>query len=404
MPRVVSTRVGLYFGLLQLVLGLAWVEYVIYLPRLATQAGIKPGVVGWLLVFDQLIFAVCDGAAGAATDRVARVIGRVGRIVAALTAISTLAFLLLPLVSRCSALLFVALIVVWAITSSALRAPPLTLLGRYAPAGRQPWLSSLFVAGGGLATASTPLLTESIAAYDPRILFAASAIAVLAVTLSIVWAEKTLAYSAPPEPERTEFSARLLIVFLAAMLLAQTGFQLHNSVNSPLLFAKFAGPGQHLSLLLVFWIGFALCTPPASQLVAHVGGARVTLAAAVLAAGAAAAAALATNVVLLAIAQFICGAAWGCVMVGAVVAALAIGRRGRAGTAAGGLFSMFAVATMARIALVTAHGDRVPAVASALPWLPAVSWVAAALLLLPVLSAERAAQTYRRAHSSASSR
>lgn len=65
---------------------------------------------------------------------------------------------------------------------------------------------------------------------------------------------------------------------------------------------------------------------------------------------------------------------------------------------------MFAVATMARIALVTAHGDRVPAVASALPWLPAVSWVAAALLLLPVLSAERAAQTYRRAHSSASSR
>lgn len=390
MPRAVSTRVGLYFGLLQLVLGLAWVEYVIYLPRLAAQAGIKPGVVGWLLVFDQLIFAVCDWAAGAATDQVARVIGRVGRIVAALTAVSTLAFLLLPFVSRSSALLFVTLIVVWAITSSALRAPPLTLLGRYAPAGRQPWLSALFVAGGGLATASTPLLTEGIAAYDPRILFAASAIAVLVVTLSIVWAEKSLAHSAPPEPERTEFSPGLLVAFLAAVLLAQTGFQLHNSVNSPLLFAKSAGPGPHPGLLLVFWIGFALFTPPASLLVARVGGVAATLGGSAVAAGAAGTAAMASNVVLLAIAQFICGAAWGVVMVGAVVAALAIGRRGRAGTAAGGLFSAFAVATMARIALVTAHGDRVPAVASALPWLPAVSWLAAALLLLPVLSAGRA--------------
>ncbi|MCV7029888.1 MFS transporter [Mycobacterium sherrisii] len=387
MPRAVSTRVGLYFGLLQLVLGLAWVEYVIYLPRLAAQAGIKPGLVGWLLVVDQLIFAVCDWAAGAATDRVARVIGRVGRLVAALTAISALAFLLLPFVSRSSAPLFVALIVVWAITSAALRAPSLTLLGRYTPPGRQPWVSALFVAGGGLATASTPLLTERIAGYDPRILFAASAIAVLVVTLSIVWAERRLAHSAPRAPERTEFSPGLLVTFLAAVWLAQTGFQLHNSVNSPLLFAKFAGPGQHRGLLLVFWIGFALFTPPASLLVARFGGARATLAGSVVAAVAAATAALASNVVLLATAQFICGAAWGAVMVGAVVAALAIGRRGRAGTAAGGLFAAVALATMTRIALVTAHGDRLPAVASALPWLPAVAWLTAALLLLPVLSA-----------------
>ncbi|WP_264992498.1 hypothetical protein, partial [Mycobacterium montefiorense] len=83
MPRAVSTRVGLYFSLLQLVFGLTWVGYVIYLPRLAAQAGINAGVVGWLLVFDQVIFAMCDWAAGAAVDRVARVVGRVGKITAA---------------------------------------------------------------------------------------------------------------------------------------------------------------------------------------------------------------------------------------------------------------------------------------------------------------------------------
>jgi hypothetical protein len=46
MPRAASTRVGLYFGLLQLVFGLTWVAYVIYLPQLAAQAGIGRGVVG----------------------------------------------------------------------------------------------------------------------------------------------------------------------------------------------------------------------------------------------------------------------------------------------------------------------------------------------------------------------
>jgi MFS family permease len=80
---------------------------------------------------------------------------------------------------------------------------------------------------------------------------------------------------------------------------------------------------------------------------------------ALVAAGSAGAAALATNVVSLGIAQFVCGAAWATVMVSAVVAAFAIGRRRRQGTAVGALFAVIAVATMARTALVTAHGDRI---------------------------------------------
>jgi MFS family permease len=379
MPRAVSTRVGLYFGLLQLVFGLTWVGYVIYLPQLAARAGISPGVVGWLLVFDQIIFALCDWAAGVAVDRVARVVGRVGKIVAAATAVSTLAFLLLPFVSRSSADVFVAVIVVWAITSSALRAPPLALLGRYTPVGRQPWVSSLFVVGVGLATASTPFLSGRIAAYDPRIFFCASAVSVLAATLSIVWAEKTLTRDAQPEtPAPTEIRISILLVFLAAVLLAQLGFQVHSAVNAQRLFAKYARPGEVPTLLSVFWIGFVLLTPLASLLAKRFGGIVSMMVGALLAAGSAWAAAQATDVVSLGIAQFICGAAWGCVMVSAVVAAFAIGRHGSQGTVVGALFSVIAVATMARIALVTAHGDQVPAVA---------------LLLIGVPTLRRAADT-----------
>jgi hypothetical protein len=394
MPRAVSTRVGLYFGLLQLVFGLTWVGYVIYLPQLAARAGISPGVVGWLLVFDQIIFALCDWAAGVAVDRVARVVGRVGKIVAAATAVSTLAFLLLPFVSRSSADVFVAVIVVWAITSSALRAPPLALLGRYTPVGRQPWVSSLFVVGVGLATASTPFLSGRIAAYEPRLFFCASAVSVLAATLSIIWAEKTLTRDAPPEtPAPTEIRISILLVFLAAVLLAQLGFQVHSAVNAQRLFAKYARPGEVPTLLAVFWIGFVLLTPLASLLAKRFGGIVSMMLGAFVAAGSAWAAAQATDVVSLGIAQFICGAAWGCVLVSAVVAAFAIGRHGSQGTVVGALFSVIAVATMARIALVTAHGDQVPAVAAALPWLPTVAWLVAALLLSGVPTLRRAADT-----------
>ena len=64
MPRVMSTRVGLYFGLIQLFFAMTWVIYVIYLPRLAVQAGINRSSVPWILVLDQVIFAVCDCATG----------------------------------------------------------------------------------------------------------------------------------------------------------------------------------------------------------------------------------------------------------------------------------------------------------------------------------------------------
>ena len=68
-----------------------------------------------------------------------------------------------------------------------------------------------------------------------------------------------------------------------------------------------------------------------------------------------------------------------------VFTAFTIGRRGRAGAAVGAFFSLVAVATMARIALVAAHGDKIPAVKSALPWLPTISWLAAAVLLVPLV-------------------
>jgi MFS family permease len=386
MSRTMATRVGLYLGALQFVFGLIWVEYVIFLPQLAARAGIGGGVVAWLLVLDQLIFALCDWAVGVATDRVVRTLGRVGRIVAGLTAVSALAFLLLPFAARVNAGVFVALIVVWALTSAALRAPPLALLGRYTPAGQQAWVASSFVTGIGLATATAPILATRITAYDPRIQFALSAFAVFAMTMAMVWAERSLARGAEPDrPAPDETRVLTFVQFIGGVLLLQIGFQLFWFVSAPTFFAKFVRPAQTPMLLSLFWIGFAFLLPLATMLAKRFGALACMTVAALTAAVSSCVAAQSNGVILLGVAHFVCGAAWGAVMATTVTAAFGIGRRRRAGTAVGAFFSAVAVATFARIALVAAHADKAPAVASVLPWLPPVTWLAATLLLASVV-------------------
>ena len=113
---------------------LGWTTYVIYLPKLAAEVGIAPTAVILLLMLDQAIFTITDTAMGVAADRIARLVGRLGIYVGVLTALSCAAFVALPFIAGAghgAQPFFIALIVIWAITSSALRAPPLVLLGKY---------------------------------------------------------------------------------------------------------------------------------------------------------------------------------------------------------------------------------------------------------------------------------
>ena len=284
------------------------------------------------------------------------------------------------------------MVIVWSITSSALRAPPLKLLGRYTPPDQQPWVGSLFLLGIGIASALAPFLAGWITAYDPRIMFAASAGSVVAVTLSIIWAEKTLARSEPSgRPAGGGIrSAATLGYFLAAVLLLAIGFQVHSYINAQPLFLRFSRPADLPPLLSLFWIGFSLLMLPASLLTKRFGGFAIMASGALVGAASAWAAAHATDVFWLGVAQFVSGGAWSAVMMSAVTAALAIGHNGSEGKVVGAMYSLMAMAAMARIVFVAAHGEQVPALAAALPWLPGLSWLAAALILLP--SARRRTQ------------
>ena len=390
-----ANRTGVYLAVLQLVFTLGWTTYVIYLPKLAAQVGIAPTAVILILMLDQAIFTVTDTAMGIAADRIASFVGRIGMFVGVLTAISCAAFVALPFVAGTgpgAQVWFIALILIWVATSSALRAPPLTLLGKHRARPQIPFLAALAMLGYGLAGAVSPYLGTVLRNEDPRLPFVISGVVLLLTTLALSRVERDIAQQAPvtsEPPVPAKALGRIPILFIASMLILSLGSQLHASINSAPFFLRFAKADELQWLLPVFWIGFNIAMFPASAVVKHRGGLFVMGAAGLLGAFAAAGAELAVNLNMLIAAQFVAGAAWGCMLMAAVSAALAIGETGAEGKVVGLVFSALALATFARMAAVAGGLQKLPEYAPLLQWAPVACWSVAGAGLL-VIAASRA--------------
>lgn len=397
-----SNGAGAWLAVLQLVFTLGWVTYVIYLPKLAADAGIAPMVVIYILMLDQAIFTVTDTLMGVMADKVSAVVGRLGLIVGLITAVSCACFVALPFVAGAgptAQAALIVLIVVWSVTSSALRAPPLALLGKYAARPSRPMLASLAMLGYGLAGAVAPYMATSLRGVDPRVPFVIAGVTLLLVTFTLSRVERGLvqvtAREKPALPAQDKALGHTPLLFIAAMVILALGFQMHVSINSVPLFRRFAQPADLQWLLPVFWIGFNIAMFPASAVVKRLGGIVLLGASALVGAVAVVAAALAPTLEALIAAQFVAGAVWGCVMMSAITAAMAIGETGAEGKVVGLVFSALALATFARMGAVAGGLPAVPDYAALLGWLPVVCWLIAGaiLLLVAVVRWQRAGVT-----------
>jgi MFS family permease len=392
-PRA-GNSTGVYLAILQLVFTLGWTVYVIYLPRLAAQVGIAPTAVILILMLDQAIFTITDTAMGIAADRIAPIVGRLGMFVASLTALSCAAFVALPFVAETgpnAQAIFIALIVIWSITSSALRAPPLTLLGKYGARPQLPFLSALAMLGYGVAGAVSPYLGVTLRNQDPRLPFVISSVVLLITAFALSKVERGLSQASQIEAKETAPAKPLGAVsfaFIASMVILALGYQLHFSINSAPFYLRFANPDDLQWLMPVFWIGFNIAMFPASVVVKHRGGLIVMGAAGLLGALAVIGTETAGSLNMLIAAQFLAGAAWGCMLMSAVSAALAIGETGAEGKVVGLVFSALALATFARMAAVAGGLQKLPEYAPLLHWAPVACWSVAGAGLL-VLAAAR---------------
>jgi hypothetical protein len=377
---------GIYFALLQLFFTLSWTVYAIYLPKLAAQAGIPRTAVILILLLDQAIFTVADFATGVAADKVSKTLGRLGYYVAGATLLSCAAFLALPFTAGAGASLFLAITIVWAVTSSALRAPPLMLLGKYCAKPAHPYLSALAMLGYGVAGALAPYLAITLREIDPRWPFLLSSVSVALTAIALVAVERYLARQAPaaakPEPSAFASLGTSALIFAFGMIVLALGYQLHFAINSGPLFLRFANAAALEWLMPVFWIGFNIAMFPATVFTKRWGGYAVMGISGLVGAAAILGAWLATSLQLVVIAQFAAGAAWGCILMSAFTVAFAIGENGAEGRMSGLLFSALALATFARMAAVATGLQADPGFAPLLQWLPTLCWALAGAALL----------------------
>ena len=188
-------------------------------------------------MLDQAIFTITETAMGIAADRIAPFVGRLGVFVGTLTAASCAAFVALPFVAGTGPNAqpwFIALIVIWVITSSALRAPPLTLLAKHRAKPAIPFLSALAMLGYGLAGAVSPYLGVVLRNEDPRLPFVISGVVLLITALALSKVERGLAQqSSPNKPiEAAKPLGEVPVTFIVSMIILALGYQLHFGLNS----------------------------------------------------------------------------------------------------------------------------------------------------------------------------
>ena len=393
-----ANRIGVYLAILQFVFTLGWTTYVIYLPQLAAEVGMAPTTVILVLMLDQAIFTVTDTAMGVHADLIAPVVGRLGIHVGVLTALSCAAFVALPFVAGTGPAAqgwFIGLIVIWAVTSSALRAPPMTLLGKHSAKPLIPFLSALALVGYGVAGAVAPYLGVLLRKEDARLPFVISSVVLLVTALGLSRVERGIFQRSVPAAVRRAPAKPLgnaSAIFIASMVILALGYQLHFSINSGPFFLRFAKPSDLEWLMPVFWIGFNIAMFPVSAVVKRRGALIVMGTAGLLGALAVLGAELAGNLNTLIAAQFVAGAAWGCMLMSAISAALALGASGAEGKVLGLVFSALALGTFARMAAVAGGLQKLPEYAPLLQWAPVACWSVAGAGLL-VLAAFRVQQS-----------
>jgi hypothetical protein len=255
--------------------------------------------------------------------------------------------------------------------------------------------------GHGLAGAVSPYLGVVLRDHDPRLPFMISSIVLLLTAVGLSRVEYDVAKhggaKTPRQPAKP--LGTVSAGFIVAMVILALGYQLHFSINSAPYYLRFAKPDDLQWLLPVFWIGFNIAMFPASKVVQHRGGLIVMGAAGLLGGGAVLVAEIAGTLNIPIVAQFIAGAAWGCMLMSAISAALAIGNTGAEGKVTGLVFSALALGTFARMAAVAGGVQKLPDYAPLLHWAPVACWSVAGAGLL-VIAATRVQGAGRRTGSS----
>lgn len=366
------TGLGVSLWLVQLALSATWFVYVAYLPQLLAGTGLPRGLTPWVLVADQLLFAVLDILLGFLADRASAAVARFGPVLAAAGAASALVFVLMPLTpwlpERVGSVVLLLLVFGWVVVSALLRAPALLMFARHVPEARSPWVAAASALGLGVASAASPILASALAGLDARIPFVLSSAVLLVTVVALAVAERVAGPRPAPAPATPngQLAAPLfeVVALVLTGLLLGLALQLHGSFASGPRFAQLAGAAWVPVLMPVFWLGFSVAILPFAALLTRLRSqspATLPISAAV-AFFPLLGCYLAPEPISLTLCQLLAGLGWGAVFQGGLSHALKVGAPRLVGSGAGLWLSMLAVAALLRLlASVSEIFSRAPA-------------------------------------------
>lgn len=371
-----NSRSALALAGVQFLFTLGWTVYAIFLPELLKGAGIAASWLPWLLMADQLIFAAMDIAFGMVADRMADGYRKLAHLLLWLTTVSAGAFLLLPLLGSVSPGLLLAVLAIWVVSASVVRAPTLVLLAKRAKAAQQGSLVAYYAGGMALASALSPFLGLALKGADPRLPFAVSALSLLVAVFVLL----RVSGSQPPETEKDAPPPLPFAAYLPLLLvlgLATFAFQLHAFVNAGPLYLALVGKESLPWLMPLLWLGFFAALLGVGRLVKRFGALSVAASGILLTALASYFAVTVNSLEALILLQMLAGAGWALAFAGLMERATADGTRGAEGVFMGSFFAVTALSSLARIGFATQY---LPALKGIQFMLPAALLLAAGLL------------------------
>lgn len=343
-PRAFATAA---VAAVQLFNALLWTAYVVHLPAMIRHTGLGAEILPYLLVADQLVFAVMDPLCGAGAQQIGRLWRFAGPILVGVVLIATGSLLALPVVAKVGPELFVALLLLWAVTASVLRAPVMALLHQHVPPGAFPGAAGVSLVGLGVAGALSPYLTVVLRAFDPLVPFVAASAALIVAALALAVAERR---RGPPTPAPPTEGAWLRLAVLAAGVASLTlAFQLHSAVRAAALWSAQIGSDNLPFAIPTFWVAFSLGIAPlglASRrwplVVTCAGGLLFTVGAGLSAV---------PHVAALALGQLVAGLGWSGVFGGGLSAVIALTSSRWTGLGIGAFFCIGSFGTAIRMSL-----------------------------------------------------
>ena len=361
-----NSRSALALGGVQFFFTLGWTVYVIYLPELLKGAGIAANWLPWLLMADQLIFATMDIAFGVVADRMTEGYRKLAHLLLWLTTVSAGAFLLLPTLGNVSPGLLLAVLGIWVVSASVVRAPTMVLLAKRAKAAQQARLVTWYAGGIALASALSPFLGLLLKGTDPRLPFALSALTLLAA----VFVLRRVSDIQPAAPENDAppplpFSSYLPLLLVLG--LAVFGFQLHAFVNAAPLYLLHTTKDNLPWLMPLLWVGFFVALLGVGGLVKRVGALPVAASGILLTALASYAAVSVETLAWMVAMQLLAGGGWALAFAGLMERASADGTRGAEGVFMGSFFAVTALGSFARIGFATQYLPELKGIQFALP-------------------------------------